>query len=635
MAFFELNIAMSGLFAAQRGLQVTSNNITNATTEGYSRQVLSQKADSPLSGLGVGMTGTGVETTGINRVRNSYLDNKIWNQNAKLGQFNIKVTQNSLIEGVFGEPSDVGYTKVFDNLFSSLSSLSNNPTSSDGKTAVKENLISFTQYYNEIVSSLKSYQKDLNLEVKAAVEEINALGERIQSLNKQIFEAEIYGDEASSFRDERDLCIDRLSELIDTKVTETEVEVQGNTVKRFSVSIAGKTFVDHYNLNTLELEVRGETEAQINTIVEKLNEQYALLKVYPTDTTIQDQIKNLQAELGQIKGVTVAADGTVTYTNKDNITTTALTVDAAHNTHVTRLTSGIGNEVDVDGLYDIKWSNGLTFDITSETLSGELKGLIDMRDGCGTGAAVTYKGMPYYMERMDNYVRHFAKTMNEQYSSDENGHILIQEITASTGEVITALSYDDAGNYTFYDEDGNEVAVSVAEAEQIANSYTTKYKLFSCSTGDTKGTPTDGSELVGDYSAMTATNFSISLELFEDPTNMRTAYKEDEPSDTSFLLELIAQKNNQSMFKEGSPTDYMIGMLTELGINVSAGEMYQQTQESVVTSLENQRLSISQVDTNEEFAYLIKYQQAYQAAAKLVTVIDEIYQTTIFKMGNF
>ena len=76
MAFFELNIAMSGLFAAQRGLQVTSNNITNASTKGYSRQVLSQKADTPLTGLGVGMTGTGVATTGVNRLRNSYLDTK-------------------------------------------------------------------------------------------------------------------------------------------------------------------------------------------------------------------------------------------------------------------------------------------------------------------------------------------------------------------------------------------------------------------------------------------------------------------------------------------------------------------------------------------------------------------------------
>ncbi len=55
MAFFEFNVAMTGLFAAQRGLQVTSNNITNASTQGYSRQKLSQQAGMPLGGLSVGM----------------------------------------------------------------------------------------------------------------------------------------------------------------------------------------------------------------------------------------------------------------------------------------------------------------------------------------------------------------------------------------------------------------------------------------------------------------------------------------------------------------------------------------------------------------------------------------------------
>lgn len=78
MAFFEFNVAMTGLFAAQRGLQVTSNNITNASTQGYSRQKLSQQAGMPLGGLSVGMIGTGVVTTGINRIRDSFIDNKIW-----------------------------------------------------------------------------------------------------------------------------------------------------------------------------------------------------------------------------------------------------------------------------------------------------------------------------------------------------------------------------------------------------------------------------------------------------------------------------------------------------------------------------------------------------------------------------
>lgn len=116
-AFFEYNIAMSGLFAAQRGLAVTSNNINNAATPGYSRQVLGQQASKALPGFGRGMHGTGVETTSINRVRDSYIDVKLWNQNPKLGEYKVKTEQSALIESVFGEPSEAGFTKIFDNFF--------------------------------------------------------------------------------------------------------------------------------------------------------------------------------------------------------------------------------------------------------------------------------------------------------------------------------------------------------------------------------------------------------------------------------------------------------------------------------------------------------------------------------------
>lgn len=295
MAFFEFNVALSGLFAAQRGLHVTSNNITNASTDGYSRQILGQRADTPLSGFGVGMTGTGVMTTNVTRVRDSYLDLKLWTQNPKLGEYNIKVTQNSLIEGAFGEPSDAGFTKVFNDLFNSFDEVSKDPTSGAAKVSVRENLISFGKYYSNISTALTGYQQNLNYEIKATVDEINILGTRIQNLNSQIFQAEIYGDDANSFRDERDVCIDRLSELINVEAKEEEKVVEGKVLKTFSVKIAGQTFVDHLNLNTLGVEVRGEKEQKIDDIVNTLSGLYEKLNngglTVDEITKINEQIK--------------------------------------------------------------------------------------------------------------------------------------------------------------------------------------------------------------------------------------------------------------------------------------------------------------------------------------------------------
>ena len=183
------------------------------------------------------------------------------------------------------------------------------------------------------------------------------------------------------------------------------------------------------------------------------------------------------------------------------------------------------------------------------------------------------------------------------------------------------------------DQDGKDLGLSADEVSALANGYSTIRALFTYTTGDSKGIPVSQSDL--DYSKMTATNFSISKEIFEDPSSMVTLFDESNPSDTSFMLNLLNQKNNKEMFNEGDPKDYMVSIFSELGINAKEAEMYQGTQTSVINNLINQRLSVSQVDITEEFTYLVKYQQAYQAAAKVMNTMDGIYETTIFKLGNF
>lgn len=645
MAFFEFNVALSGLFAAQRGLHVTSNNITNASTDGYSRQILGQRADTPLSGFGVGMTGTGVMTTNVTRVRDSYLDLKLWTQNPKLGEYNIKVTQNSLIEGAFGEPSDAGFTKVFNDLFNSFDEVSKDPTSGAAKVSVRENLISFGKYYSNISTALTGYQQNLNYEIKATVDEINILGTRIQNLNSQIFQAEIYGDDANSFRDERDACIDRLSELINVEAKEEEKVVEGKVLKTFSVKIAGQTFVDHLNLNTLGVEVRGEKEQKIDDIVNTLSGLYEKLKngglTVDEITNINEQIKLEQKKLTDLTPeCTIDANGNITYNSPLEGKIEVLKVNPDFSTEVKTAGDGKFNVEDVDGLYNVIWQNGLSFDMGNANLSGELKGLIDLRDGCGTAESseVTYNGIPYYISRLNGYVRQFAQTMNDEYSKDKDGTIMIAGGLTYGGKEVAYIERDESGKIVkCYDEDKNEITgLSADELEEIGNKYTTKYKLFSYSTGSSTGIPATGEDLVGnDYSKMTATNITISKEIYENASNMRSTYDTDKESGGDLFRNLSNQKDNSKMFKEGDPKDYMASIFSELGINAQEAIMYQSTQESVTGIIKNQRLSVSQVDLTEEFTNLIKYQQAYQASAKIMNTIDGIYETTIFKLGNF
>ncbi len=649
MAFFEFNIAVSGLFAAQRGLSVTSNNISNANTPGYSRQVLGQTASTPLTGMGVGMLGTGVTTTNLIRVRDSYLDAKLWAQNDKLGEFKIKTEQNSIIESVFGEPSDTGFTKIFNDLFNSIDSLSKLPDEKERQAAFRQQMISYTKYFNNISASLSGFQRDLNFELKAKVDEINLLGSRIQSLNSQIYQAEIYGDDANTFRDARELCIDRLSQLINVETKEQEVEIDGKKIKQFSVKIAGQHLVDHLSLRELSVSVRGAKEEQTNELTAMIAEASQKLHGPNSSTLTPSEITALENDIkyyfDQLK--VVSPEAYVESGDDDDLLTNNYRIMLGASAIVdsgiqTKLPIIKQNKEDIDSLYDVVWRDKLPFSMADSKMSGELKGVIDMRDGGGTGSAVHYNGIPYYLKRIDSYVRQFAETINEEYSKDKEGYIeLVDFNSASTPKTTIFKKLGGNGTYLYYNASKELLGTQPTDADVLKN-FQPKYQLFTYTDGNKRGEPEDNPDLTYKYQNMSAANFSIAKDIFEGAGNIRTNFehypdKNINPnvSNSDLLLALSAQKNNKRMFKEGDPKDYMISMFSELGINGQEANMYLKTQTSITNNINNQRLAVSQVDTNEEFSNLIKYQQAYQAAAKIINTVDSIYETTIFRLGNF
>ena len=109
----------------------------------------------------------------------------------------------------------------------------------------------------------------------------------------------------------------------------------------------------------------------------------------------------------------------------------------------------------------------------------------------------------------------------------------------------------------------------------------------------------------------------------------------ENPANNDLLLALLALKDDKTFFKEGDPKDYMIDIFSELGINSKEAQMYVSTQTNITNTIKNQRNAVSQVDTNEEFMNLVKYNQAYQAAAKIISTMDGIYETTIFKLSSW
>lgn len=330
--FGTFNIATSGLFASQRSLDIVSNNISNANTDGYSRQLVLQRATQPVGGDPRGLVGTGVETYDVVQIRSQYLDNKYWGQMKSYSDWKTKSENLEVIEGIFNEPSDTGIRKVTDELFAGLEELVKKAGDSTNRVNVIEKAVTFSNTINGFGQQIVNNIRETNFTIKNKVEQVNALAIQVKEVNEQIFNLELDGHKANALRDQRNTLVDKLSTIVNVSVGEVTGE---NDVKYFNVKIGGITLVNHYQVNKLVVD-----DVNVSGISE-----YGVGKI------------------GVIKWA--GANGAIL------------------------------DKVRIDG--------------------GELKGLMDLRDGNGKNH--TYRGLPYYLDQLNKFAQEFAAKFNEQHKA--------------------------------------------------------------------------------------------------------------------------------------------------------------------------------------------------------------------------
>lgn len=222
--FYGLEIAKTGLFANQKGLELTGHNVSNAATEGYTRQRLNLSSiEGPYTQVIVSTghkatTGGGVKVNYVEQVRNQFLDIQYRNENADFCMWTSKAETFYYVEDIFNEPSDSGISSVMETFNDSLQELQKTPDSKDIRNLVRQNAITLTetlQYYSKRILNLQS-DEDGAIEVNA--KRVNDYIKQISDLNERILKYEMSGEAANDLMDKRNLALDKLSELIDISV---------------------------------------------------------------------------------------------------------------------------------------------------------------------------------------------------------------------------------------------------------------------------------------------------------------------------------------------------------------------------------------------------------------------------------
>lgn len=241
------NSAVRGLLVSQRALYTTNHNIDNANTKGYSRQEVGQSATNPFMMSGVAFVGTGSEITNINRIRDSFVDFKYWNETAPMGEWQVKGDKLTEIEKLMAEPSNNSFRKYMDDFYSSLDEMSKNPSDLSFREPVRQNALAFTKHINETGKRLMDMKTETEYTIESNIKNINSMAEEVAGINRQIYSQELGDRTANDLRDKRELIVDEISKLANIRVNESD---EG----KYSISIGGISLVDHFSANSVSFD---------------------------------------------------------------------------------------------------------------------------------------------------------------------------------------------------------------------------------------------------------------------------------------------------------------------------------------------------------------------------------------------
>ncbi len=212
-------ISVSALQAFQQAINVTSNNIANASTPGFDRETLNLTEAAPQSN-GAATIGAGVVVSGVDRAFSQAAANQLNTSQSSLGQLNALQLYTNQIDNLFGTTVG-GLSTALQNFYSAFSDVANNPTSTASRQALIGQAQSVAGSFQNASSQLNSLNSDVNSRITNDVAQINSIAKAISTLNNQIVTgtAQNGGQPPNELLDQRDQLVSNLSQLVGISTT--------------------------------------------------------------------------------------------------------------------------------------------------------------------------------------------------------------------------------------------------------------------------------------------------------------------------------------------------------------------------------------------------------------------------------
>jgi flagellar hook-associated protein 1 FlgK len=233
-------IAAQALDVDQGALNVTSNNIANASTPGYSREVVDLTEQTPVESGNLTI-GTGVDLQQIQSVRDQVLSILIAQQNTQQSGSQTQLNGLQQVEGLFSDPTQ-GIGANLSAFFNSISQLSTDPSNGAQREAVITAAQNLVSSFNQAAQSLGTIQSSLNQSVSSSVDQINSLTQQIAQINGQVGQLQQLGKDPGTLLDQENQLINQLSQLTNVNEIQTETGLTLTTGNGTALVVGNQSF---------------------------------------------------------------------------------------------------------------------------------------------------------------------------------------------------------------------------------------------------------------------------------------------------------------------------------------------------------------------------------------------------------
>lgn len=614
--FSGIEMGKRSIMAHTDAITTAGHNISNADTEGYSRQRVTLKEFDPLYQPQLeraerpGQIGQGVDTQQVLRVRDEMLDGRITQSQHAETYWDTRSKYYAMIEAIYNEPDEVSVRVNMDKYWEGWQELSLNPEESAARQAVVTRGESLTNAIKNQWDNLMGIGKLLNGDIAATVKQVNDISMQIARINNEIIRVRAQGDNPNDLMDRRDLLVDKLSKLVNITSNNQDTD-------EFMIHVNGQVLVQGGVARTFALESVTDNNGYDKLIWADTGND-ATIESGRLGALIELRDKDIRSEVQSLNTITMNF------------------ADLVNDVH--KASYGMNNETgldfftqrpfveDANGNYDSTGDGNLDKSYIFRFTGTQALG---MQDPVGISGTMTLNGHDGNVQIAYNPTDTVEQVINRINDSNAEVKAYLDRDSHLVLKASTSAAIDNPDFVIRHVEDTGFFLTGYAGVlnDGVAYDYNAPNAVDNLATRVFAVAPI----------VNPAGYIEVNEQLKNDVRSVAAAFKDNDnhvnAGDGRAAVEIAAIRNSRVMIGDARTLDdYFSDTVTKVGLLGEQAENMHLSQASLMDNLRDMRNSISGVNIDEELSDILKFQHGYNAAAKFVTIWDGLLDTVINRM---